>query len=104
MADDLNPLLDSDKAIEQRFTPFGRQLGVKMTDQYGMYQIAYTDGKPGDLPDVLCGRWTSGAYCEQALVAYLRQLWEFSNQKAQKLAKPLAHTQQSKQNSAQSQP
>lgn len=102
MAANPEVLLNSEEAIAQSMTPFGRQLGVKMEDQYGLFTIAYVDGKQGDVPDRIAGRWTSRSACEIALTGYLRQLWDFSNQKAQKASKPLAHTQ-SKIASAESQ-
>ena len=83
-------LLDPEKAIAANYSPFGRQYGVRMEDQYGLYKIQLIDGKNGSVPDVLAGRWTSIAACESDLKAYLRKQWAFSEAKQTKASKPLA--------------
>lgn len=83
-------LLDPEKAYRENYTPFGRKLGVVMEEQYGLYRIKFVDGKNGDLPESLMGKWTTYANCESDMKAYIRRLWDFSNSKAQKANKPLA--------------
>ena len=91
MADDNSVLLNPEEALNKNFTPFGRQLGIKMDDQYGLYRIQLVDGKDGgSVPDALAGRWTSIAACENDLKAYLRRQWAFVAEKQAKLDKPLA--------------
>jgi hypothetical protein len=91
MADDNNEILfDREKAIAENYSPFGRQYGVKMEDQYGLYRIQLIDGKNGSIPDALAGRWTSIAACESHLKAFLRKQWDFSEEKQSKANKPLA--------------
>lgn len=77
-------LLNSNEAIKQSLTPFGRKLGIVMDDQYGLFRVTYVDGKNGEVPTVLSGKWTSLASCRIALDGYLKQVWAFSDSQQKK--------------------
>lgn len=91
-------LLDSNKAIMENLTPFGRKLGIVMDDPNGMalYRIKFVDNKQGEVPSELSGRWTTLAQCKNDLHGYLRKVWAFSDAQALKASKPLASTNGSK--------
>ena len=90
--DNLEILQDRDAAIKEGYTPFGRKLGSMMEEQYGLFRVVYVDGKGGALPDVISGKWTSGAACDRDLNIYLQRQWSLVEAKR----KPLSHTSNAK--------
>jgi len=61
--------------IDNSETPNGRILGVTRDSIFGFWKVIYADEKPGALPELLEGVYTSKARAEEAIKAFLSSSW-----------------------------
>lgn len=74
-------------AIPRMITPTGRQFGVKLVNGGLMlYEVAFVDGKPGEIPVALQGRWTKEELAAEAVNSLLKKLWQASEEQRVRLA------------------
>lgn len=81
---DAPDLLERTTAITNNTTPTGRELGVVMNREYGLFRIRYVDNKPGDLPNNLNGLYTKHEYAASALRNYIREMWDMNDKAVEK--------------------
>lgn len=80
-------VLNRDQAMQDSVTPTGRQLGVVLEKQFGLYRVEYIDKKGGLLPSDLAGRYTKGAYARDAIQRYLKEQWDMNDAAVVKAAR-----------------
>lgn len=84
MADAPAKVLSRDEAITSNTTPTGRVLGVKMLGEYGLYKVKYVDGRGGEVPAEVNGLYTKGEYARADMLRYLSEMWDMSEEAANK--------------------
>lgn len=78
-------VLTRDKAIPENILPTGRKLGiVPVKTGHGLYEITYTDGKGGVVPNDLVGRFTGTRWAQDALNRFLEEMWDMSDKASKK--------------------
>mgnify|MGYP000938657087 FL=1 len=80
-------VLTREHGIRNWITQTGRQLGL-VNEEWNpsLMRIAFVDGKPGDLPDLLKGHWTKRVIAEGVVNKYLTEFWDMSDSKKGKAA------------------
>jgi hypothetical protein len=61
--------------IDNLETTNGRILGTTRDEIFGFWNVVYSDGKNGDIPDALSGKYTSEARAIEAIKAFLQGSW-----------------------------
>lgn len=72
-------VLERETALSDNTTPTGRKLGIILEKHFGLYKIGYVDGKAGDLPGDLSGRYTKGELAKADLDRYLKYMWDMND-------------------------
>jgi hypothetical protein len=83
----MSDVLTREHGIENWITPTGRQLGL-INEEWNpsMMRIAFVDGKPGALPDVLQGHFTKRKIAADLIEKYLKEFWDMSDSKKKEKA------------------
>lgn len=79
-------VLNKVEAIPEGLTPTGRKLGVRHVRGFGMYEVAFVDGKGGEIPDELDSKFTSYERAQRYLESYLLRFWEKVDSKKKPLS------------------
>jgi hypothetical protein len=79
-------VLTRETALPLFTSPTGRSFKIQpwLTNP-GLYEIAYSDKKPGEMPRELVGKlYTSRKRAEEALTKYLTEFWDLSDSNKKK--------------------
>lgn len=90
---EMKEVLQRQPSIENGVLPTGRRVGVVPVRNRAMYQLAYVDGKGGELPDEYKSNFTSIAYAQKALFQFCNDLWDVSDKAASRSKKTLSLNQ-----------
>lgn len=79
-------VLTRESAIPNFTTPTGRKLGVRQFEPNpSLYEVVFVDKKPGEIPAVFQNhRFTKRKYAEAALLSYLNEFWDTSDNNKRK--------------------
>lgn len=75
----MTEVLTREEALKELKTPTGRQLTVAPRKQGTLFEIKFSDGKGGHLPDSMNGLFTSPTRAKAALMKYLEDFWNTSD-------------------------
>jgi hypothetical protein len=92
-SDTATEVLTRAKGLKEQLLPTGRKLGVVPVRGLSMYQLAYSDGKGGEIPDEYKSKFTSYAYAQRELNRFLVDFWDVSDRaQSKKKTITLNHT------------
>lgn len=80
------------EGLQHGVTSTGRQLGVVTTADHGLWRIRYIDGKPGNLPERLQGRYTGVKFAQFDLDTFVEETWRIAAEKTPKRTKVVEQT------------
>jgi hypothetical protein len=79
---------NDDKVFYETTTATGRKIGVVNSESHGLFKVALVDGKGGDLPDNLKGRFTGVRFAQEAIDAFVARTFSEVEARTRKTKKP----------------
>jgi hypothetical protein len=80
-------VLNRVQGLKEGILPTGRKVGIVPVPGTSMYELRYTDGKPGQVPERYNSRFTSQVWANKFKESWLTEFWDMSDQQAAKLKK-----------------